>query len=173
MMNWPSMMSLAPPPVTPSRKFPPRLGAPAAPVVAPALGVEELEPHAAANPPAAARPAAPMRSCRRETSVMSCPFCPPALAVPPPGPACVLADKGPGDVLMAVGSQHESVGGRRALPRIRPYSTLEVRNARVKLCVPWLVSGRGLRDEPAGRETAARPLTLLVAWASPARQPVR
>ena len=72
---------------------------------------------------------------------------------PPPGPACVLADKGPGDVLMAVGSQHESVGGRRALPRIRPYSTLEVRNARVKLCLPWLVRGRGLRDEPAGGAT--------------------
>ena len=72
---------------------------------------------------------------------------------PPPGPACVLADKGPGDVLMAVGSQHESVGGRRALPRIRPYSTLEVRNARVKLCVPWLVRSRGLRGEPAGCAT--------------------
>src|SRR5215470_17262080 len=102
MMFWPSMMSLEPPPVTPSRKFPPRFGAPAAPVVEPVLGVVELEPHAAANPPAAARPAAPMRSCRRETSVMSCPFCPPTRAVPP-GPAYVLADKGPGYVLLAAG----------------------------------------------------------------------
>src|SRR5262249_18690187 len=88
------MMSLEPPPVTPSRKFPPRLGAPAAPVAEPVLGAEELEPHAAANPPAAARPAAPTRSCRRETSVMSCPSRRPTLPVPL-GPAGNLGDNGP------------------------------------------------------------------------------
>src|SRR5215831_5587464 len=102
MMFCPSMMSLEPPPVMPSRKFPPRLGAPAAPVAELVLGVVELEPHAAVNPPTAARPAAPTRSCRRETSVMSCPFCP-ADPGGPPGPACVLADKSPGDVLVAAG----------------------------------------------------------------------
>jgi hypothetical protein len=32
---------------------------------------EELEPHAAARPPTVTRPAAPARTCRRETSVMS------------------------------------------------------------------------------------------------------
>ena len=45
------------------------------------------------------------------------------------------------------------MSGLKALPRIWPYSTLEVRIAQLKLCVPWLVSGRGLRDEPAGCAT--------------------
>src|SRR5438128_493270 len=95
MMFWPSMMSLDPPPVTPSRKFPPRLGFPAADDP-PVLGEgDEPEPQAT-RPPAAARPAAPMRICRRETSVMSWPFCPSALAVPR-GPACDRADNAPGD----------------------------------------------------------------------------
>src|SRR5712691_4655075 len=66
MMFWPSKMSLEPPPVTPRRKFPPRLGVPAAPPVVAAPGDEELLPHAAARPPATARPAAPEMSCRRE-----------------------------------------------------------------------------------------------------------
>ena len=70
---------------------------------------EEPEPHAAARPPTAASPAAPARSCRRETSVMSWPFCSPALV--PPEPVWVPADEIPGDVLVAAERRHGSAGG--------------------------------------------------------------
>src|SRR5215831_3402170 len=103
MMFWPSMMSLEPPPVTPSRKFPPRLGVPAAAVDDElVLDEEEPEPHAAARPPTAASPAAPARSCRRETSVMSWPFCSPALD--PRGRSAFLPMRVPGDVRLAAES---------------------------------------------------------------------
>src|SRR6266699_697839 len=72
MMFWPSMMSLEPPPVTPSRKFPPRLGWPAA-CVGLVDGDEPLLPQAA-RLPATARPAAPANNCRREISAMSEPL---------------------------------------------------------------------------------------------------
>src|SRR5437773_606486 len=114
MMFWPSMMSLEPPPVTPSRKFPPRLGAPAAPVAEPVLGVEELEPHAAASPPTAARPAPPMRSCRRETSVIVVPLPSAAPDGAPRGSASILADKRPGRCPHGGGGGRcESAGGTR------------------------------------------------------------
>src|SRR5882672_9175953 len=71
MMFWPSMMSLEPPPVTPSRKFPPRLGWPAGCVGL--VDGDELLPQAA-RPPATARPAAPVNNCRREISAMSEPL---------------------------------------------------------------------------------------------------
>src|SRR5215470_20451700 len=137
MMFWPSMMSLEPPPVTPSRKFPPRLGAPAAPVAEPVLGVEELEPHAAANPPAAARPAAPMRSCRRETSVMLCPFYPPTLAVPPGRPA-FLPVKVRAMSSRRRGSRHESAGEHEAYRTHGWVAAPEVRICAVKLLMPGL-----------------------------------
>ena len=63
MMFWPSMMSLAPPPVTPRRKSPPRLGVPPAD---PPLSVEEsLPPHAARAAAIAAVPA-PRNNVRLE-----------------------------------------------------------------------------------------------------------
>src|SRR5436190_13713622 len=66
-MLWPSMMSLAPPPVTPRRKFPPFFGAPAGvdPPPLPAVEDEPLPPQAA-RPPASRTPPAPMSSSRRE-----------------------------------------------------------------------------------------------------------
>src|SRR6058998_1054470 len=73
MMFWPSMMSLAPPPVTPSRKFPPRLGVPAACVELVDGDEVPLLPQAA-RPPTTARPAAPVNNCRREISAMSEPL---------------------------------------------------------------------------------------------------
>src|SRR2546430_14383662 len=129
MMFWPSMMSLAPPPVTPSRKFPPRLGVPAAPVDDElVLDEEEPEPHAAARLPTAASPAAPVRSCRRETSVMSWPFCSPVLV--PPGPVWVPADEssrrrphGSGD------HRHGSAGGHEPRPACGCLPAPEVRIA--------------------------------------------
>src|SRR5690242_14462011 len=72
MMFWPSMMSLAPPPVTPSRKFPPRLGCPAG-CVGLVDGDEPLLPQAA-RPPTTARPPAPASNCRREISAMAEPL---------------------------------------------------------------------------------------------------
>src|SRR5262249_4301048 len=121
MMIWPSRMSWAPPPVTPSRKFPPRLGAPAAAVDELVLDEEEPEPHAAARPPTAASPAAPARSCRRETSVMSWPFYSPALL--PPGPVWVPADerdgcrpRGRGERRYGSAGGHEPRRARGCLP---------------------------------------------------------
>src|SRR6266480_665368 len=70
MMFWPSMMSLAPPPVTPSRKFPPRLGWPAACVELVDGDEVPLLPQAA-RLPVRATPAAPANNCRREISAMS------------------------------------------------------------------------------------------------------
>src|SRR5262245_48395286 len=102
MMFWPSMMSLAPPPVTPSRKFPPRFGPPPAPPRAGLVPVDELLPHAAARPPATARPAAPLTSCRREISVMSLSFGF-ADAVLRPGRWWALVDGATDDVLVASG----------------------------------------------------------------------
>jgi len=40
--------------------------------------------------------------------------------------------------------------------------SLEVRIARVKLCVPWLVKGCGLRDDPTGRATVTLVSSLAV-----------
>src|SRR5215469_4256557 len=134
MMNWPSMMSLEPPPVTPSRKFPPRLGAPAAPVAEPVLGDEELEPHAAARPPTAAKPAAPTRSCLRETSVMSCPSCPSALALCPGRPG-FLPMRVPDDVLPAAGTDMSPRAG------IRP--------CRGYACIQWFCGILRLRPKCA------------------------
>src|ERR1700730_635426 len=73
MMFWPSMMSLAPPPVTPSRKFPPRLGVPAACVELVDGDEVPLLPQAA-RLPVRATPAAPANNCRREISAMSEPL---------------------------------------------------------------------------------------------------
>ena len=64
MMVWPSMMSFAPPPVTASRKLPPRLGVPDAPPVD--EEPEEELPHAASDPPSTTAPA-PTNSSRRES----------------------------------------------------------------------------------------------------------
>src|SRR3954454_12689746 len=71
-MLWPSMMSLAPPPVTPRRKLPPFLGVPAAGVEPPPLGDDdEPPPPQAARPPASSTPPAPTRSSRRESESRS------------------------------------------------------------------------------------------------------
>src|SRR5262249_54807272 len=53
-MFWPSIMSLAPPPVTPRRKLPPRLGVPD-------VAVEDEEPQAASTLPSARAPASSSR----------------------------------------------------------------------------------------------------------------
>src|SRR5262245_44634934 len=129
MMFWPSMMSLEPPPVTPSRKFPPRLGVPAAAVDVLVLDEDEPEPHAAARPPTAASPAAPARSCRRETSVMSWPFCSPALD--PPEPVCVPADESSGRRPPGRGERrHGSAGGHEARRACAGMAAPELRIAR-------------------------------------------
>src|SRR5215831_16986778 len=69
-MVWPSMMSLEPPPVTPSLKLPPFLGVPVAVVPPPPLELLLLPPHAA-SVPASASPPAPMRSSRRDMGRLS------------------------------------------------------------------------------------------------------
>src|SRR3954454_1713698 len=69
MMFWPSKMSLVPPPVTPSRKLPPRLGFPAAAELEEDVPLceEGVVPEHADNPATAAAPAAPAKSWRLET----------------------------------------------------------------------------------------------------------
>src|SRR6478736_2860002 len=71
-MLWPSMMSLAPPPVTPRRKLPPFLGVPAG-VEPPPLAADDEEPllPQAARPPASRTPPAPTSSSRRESESRS------------------------------------------------------------------------------------------------------
>src|SRR4051795_13125037 len=73
-MFWPSMMSLAPPPVTPRRKLPPFLGVPAAlePPL-PAGDDELLPPPQAARPPASSTVLAPTRRSRRERPPLASP----------------------------------------------------------------------------------------------------
>src|SRR3954453_12724436 len=70
MMFCPSKMSFGPPPVTPSRKLPPRLGLPAAALDEPPLLLWEdgVVPEQADSPATAAAPAAPTKNCRRETA---------------------------------------------------------------------------------------------------------
>src|SRR3954452_1164508 len=72
MMFCPSKMSLAPPPVTPRRKLPPRLGVPAAELeLLPLLWEDVVVPEQADRPATAAAPAAPTKNCRRETAEAS------------------------------------------------------------------------------------------------------
>src|SRR5262249_29180032 len=73
MMFWPSMMSLAPPPVTPSRKFPPRLGWPAACVELVDGDELPLLPQAP-RLPVRAPPAPPAKTSRRKRSAISEPL---------------------------------------------------------------------------------------------------
>src|SRR2546429_3127963 len=72
-MFCPSMMSWAPPPVAPIRKFPPRLAVPAACVELVDGDEVPLLPQAA-RLPVRATPAAPANNCRRERSAMSEPL---------------------------------------------------------------------------------------------------
>src|SRR3954452_4778025 len=71
MMFCPSKMSLAPPPVTPRRKLPPRFGLPAAEEAPLPLCDDGFVPEQAESPATAAAPAAPTNSCRRETPEVS------------------------------------------------------------------------------------------------------
>src|SRR6267378_5713709 len=100
LMFWPSMKSLEPPPVTPTRKLPPRLGVEL--VVVPAGEVPQAARMPATDRPPASAPA-PIRSSRRETDLprsssgrldFSSMSCPPKSRVDPvsrlePGCGCV------------------------------------------------------------------------------------
>src|SRR5215472_5750756 len=70
-----------------------------------------------------------------------------------PRPAGFLSMRVPSDVLAAAGRRHESACRHRPAPRGCVHASAGGRDRAVKPYVPWLVRGRGPRDEPAGCAT--------------------
>src|SRR5881394_3666148 len=113
-MFCPSNKSFDPPPVTPSRKLPPRFGVPAAPLLCvPPGGAGELPPHAASEL-ARTTPPAPISRLRLESGVQrpssrsfTCQIVPPDSVICPPPALPVALSSTPTSASPRSGCSHD------------------------------------------------------------------